>query len=298
MDPALFTLSALAFPNIDPVLFQIGPIAIRWYSLGYIVGIVIGWLLARRIVRAERLWGGPAPMTPHDIDDFIVWATVGIIAGGRLGFVLFYDPSIIWQHPLQVFAVWQGGMSFHGGLIGTTLAMYFFARSRGFNPWRMFDVVAAVAPIGIGLVRVTNFINAELYGRITHAPWAVIFPTDPEQMPRHPSQLYEAFLEGVVLSIVMRIATRRGLTLQKPRFNTGLFLVGYGIGRTMIEFVREPDQFVGNNGFLFGTSWITTGMLLTVPMVILGIILMITARRIPSPEPAEAPTSGKQAEQA
>lgn len=294
----LVTQAALAFPGIDPILFQVGPVAIRWYSLGYIVGIVGGWWLARRMVANDRLWGGPSPMKPADIDDFVLWATIGIILGGRLGFVLFYDLGTYLQDPLSIFATWQGGMSFHGGLIGTTIAMMVFAWRRGFDPWRLCDVVAAVAPIGIGLVRVANFINAELYGRVSDVPWAMVFPTDPLQLPRHPSQLYEAFLEGVVLSIVMRIATRRGLTLQKPRFNTGLFLVGYGIGRTMIEFVREPDQFVGNNGFLFGTSWITTGMLLTVPMVILGIILMITARRIPSPEPAEAPTSGKQAEQA
>lgn len=293
MDPALFTMAALAFPNIDPVLIQIGPVAIRWYSLGYIVGIVVGWLLARRMVQNERLWGGPSPISPVDIDDFILWATVGIIAGGRLGFILFYDPSILWQNPIQIFAVWQGGMSFHGGLIGTTLAMWFFARSRGIDPWRLFDVVAAVAPIGIGLVRIANFINAELYGRATDLPWAMVFPTDPDQLPRHPSQLYEAFLEGLVLFIVLRIATHRWLKLKAPGFVTGLFIAGYGTGRTLVEFVRQPDPFIGDGGFIVGTGWLTTGMVLSAPMIVLGIVLMVWAR--PAPTPDTTPKKGADA---
>ncbi|MEL6436299.1 MAG: prolipoprotein diacylglyceryl transferase, partial [Pseudomonadota bacterium] len=172
-------MTAIAFPAwLDPVLFQIGPIAIRWYSLGYIVGILFGWWLAKRIVGNERLWGGPAPIRVEDIDDFVLWAVVGIVLGGRLGFVLFYDFAGFMENPLRILQVWQGGMSFHGGLIGTTIAMFFFARSRGIDPWRFFDVIGTVAPIGIGLVRVANFINAELWGRASDVTWAMIFPSD------------------------------------------------------------------------------------------------------------------------
>lgn len=279
--PALLTQAALAFPNIDPILIQIGPVAIRWYSLGYIVGIVIGWVLARRMVQNERLWGGPAPIKPVDIDDFLLWATIGIIVGGRLGYVLFYDLGVFIAEPARILTIWQGGLSFHGGLIGTTLAMFIFARSRGFDPWRLCDVIAAVAPIGIGLVRIANFINSELYGRASDLPWAMVFPTDPLQVPRHPSQLYESFLEGLVLFIVLRIATHRGLKLRRPRYVGGLFLAGYGTGRTLVEFVREPDTQLG---FLFG-GWLTMGMLLTIPMILAGLFLMATARKA---EPAHA----------
>lgn len=275
MDTALLTQAALAFPDIDPVLIRIGPVAIRWYSLGYIVGIVAGWVLARRMVSHEKLWGGPCPVRPADIDDFLLWATLGIIVGGRLGFVLFYDFGSHVEDPLRIFRLWQGGMSFHGGLIGTTVAMVLFARARGFDPWRLFDVIAAVAPIGIGLVRIANFINAELYGRVTDVPWAMVFPTDPTQLPRHPSQLYEAFLEGLVLFAVLRIATHRALALRRPRLVTGLFVGGYGLGRAAVEFVREPDPQLG---FLLGTGWLTMGMALSVPMVLLGMALIVSAR--------------------
>lgn len=273
--PALLTQTALAFPDIDPVLIQIGPVAIRWYSLGYIVGIVIGWVLARRMVHNERLWGGPAPIQPVDIDDFLLWATIGIIAGGRIGYVLFYDLGTFLAEPLRIFTVWQGGMSFHGGLIGTTLAMLFFARSRGIDPWRLFDVIAAVAPIGIGLVRIANFINAELYGRPSDVGWAMVFPTDPERLPRHPSQLYEAFLEGLVLFILLWVAVHIWLKLRNPRFVTGLFVGGYGAARTFVEFFREPDPQLG---FLLGTEWLTMGMVLSIPMALLGLALIASAR--------------------
>ena len=281
----LVTQAALAFPGIDPILFQVGPVAIRWYSLGYIVGIVGGWWLARRMVANDRLWGGPSPMKPADIDDFVLWATIGIILGGRLGFVLFYDLGTYLQDPLSIFATWQGGMSFHGGLIGTTIAMMVFAWRRGFDPWRLCDVVAAVAPIGIGLVRVANFINAELYGRVSDVPWAMVFPTDPLQLPRHPSQLYEAFLEGLVLFIVLRLATHHWGRLAMPRYVTGLFIGGYGLGRTLVEFVREPDPQLG---FLLGTDWLTMGMTLSIPMIVLGAVLIATARPAAAqPEPGQ-----------
>ncbi|WP_306117668.1 MULTISPECIES: prolipoprotein diacylglyceryl transferase [unclassified Roseitalea] len=285
MDPTLYPLlpqAALAFPNIDPVLIQVGPIALRWYSLGYIVGIVIGWWLARRMAANDRLWGTQSPIRPVDIDDFVLWATIGIIVGGRLGYVLFYDLGTYIDNPLGIFATWQGGMSFHGGLIGTALAMLVFARRRGIDPWRLFDVVAAVAPIGIGLVRIANFINAELYGRVSEAPWAMVFPTDPLQLPRHPSQLYEALLEGLVLFVVLRLATHRWLALRRPRFVSGLFIAGYGTGRTVVEFFREPDAHIG---FVFG-GWLTMGMVLSIPMILLGLALIASAPRAEQPRSA------------
>ncbi|WP_421857593.1 prolipoprotein diacylglyceryl transferase [Oricola sp.] len=266
---------AIAFPAIDPVIVQLGPVAIRWYSMAYIVGILLGWLYARRIVRNQRLWGGrEAPLTIDDLDDFLLWATIGIVAGGRLGFVLFYDLANFLADPAQIFAIWNGGMSFHGGLIGTTIAMFVFARRRGIPVWSLVDVVSAVVPIGLFFGRIANFINAELWGRVTDVPWGVVFP-GAGPFPRHPSQLYEAFLEGIVLLVVLRVCTHRGLRLQTPRFVTGAFIGGYGVARTAVEFVREPDQQLG---FLFG-GWLTMGMLLSVPMAILGLVLIVSARR-------------------
>ncbi|MEO0544045.1 MAG: prolipoprotein diacylglyceryl transferase [Pseudomonadota bacterium] len=283
----VMTQAAIIFPAwIDPVLIQIGPIAIRWYSLGYIVGILAGWWLAKRMVQNDRLWGAPSPIQPIDIDDFLLWAVIGIVLGGRLGFVLFYDTAAFIENPLRILQVWQGGMSFHGGLIGTTIAMLIFARSRGIDPWRFFDVIGAVAPIGIGLVRIANFINAELWGRQSDVSWAMIFPTDPLQVPRHPSQLYEAALEGLILFLVLRFAVARLKTLSRPRMTTGIFIGGYGLGRTAVEFFRQPDPFIGNGGFLFDTGWVTMGMMLSTPMIILGVILIATSGNKPAEKTA------------
>ncbi|MCB2076134.1 MAG: prolipoprotein diacylglyceryl transferase, partial [Novosphingobium sp.] len=190
-------LSLLSYPQIDPVIFSIGPLSIRWYGLGYVAGILFGWWYSRRLVQTPRLWAqGQAPLSPVDLDDLVVWAAIGIVAGGRIGYILFYDLQRYLAHPLDMLALWEGGMSFHGGMLGTTLAMILFARSRGIPVWSLFDVVAAGVPPALGLVRVANFINAELWGRPTDAPIGMIFPTDPLQVPRHPSQLYEAALEG------------------------------------------------------------------------------------------------------
>jgi len=267
---------AIAFPDIHPIIFQLGPVAIRWYSLAYIVGIVLGWLYARRLVRNERLWNGPAPVTVPDLDDFLLWATIGIVVGGRLGYVLFYDLSLYLQDPASIFATWNGGMSFHGGLIGTTVAMVLFARRRSLPLWSLIDIVSAVVPIGLFFGRVANFINSELWGRVTDVPWAVVFPTG-GPFPRHPSQLYEAALEGVVLWLVLRVCTHRLLRLRTPRFVTGVFIAGYGLARIAVEFVREPDPQLG---FLYG-GWLTMGMVLSVPMVLLGIGLALSARPAP-----------------
>jgi phosphatidylglycerol---prolipoprotein diacylglyceryl transferase len=275
-------LTALAFPNIDPVIVRIGPLAIHWYGVGYIVGILFAWWYAKRLVADARLWPeGILRIRPEDLDDFILWAAIGVVGGGRLGYILFYDLPRYLAHPLDVFAVWQGGMSFHGGFAGTTLAMILFARSRGINTWTLFDVVAAGAPVALGLVRCANFINSELWGRVTDVPWAVVFPTGGPD-PRHPSQLYEAALEGVVLFVALRLLTHVFLKLKAPGFVSGAFMAGYGLSRIFVEFFRQPDPQLG---YLFG-GWLTMGMVLSLPMVLFGLWAMATARR--SPRPAAA----------
>ncbi|HEV7283518.1 MAG TPA: prolipoprotein diacylglyceryl transferase, partial [Kaistia sp.] len=211
-------LFALPFPAIDPTLIQIGPFAIRWYALAYIVGILIGWWYAKRLVNNARLWGpAGAPMKPIDIDDFVVWATIGIIVGGRAGYVLFYDLPMFLAAPWQIFQVWNGGMSFHGGFLGTVIAMILFARSRKIPTWSLIDVVAPSVTFGLLFGRIANFINGELWGRPTDVAWAIIFPNADSQ-PRHPSQLYEALLEGLVLFLVLRFFTHKQLRLRQPGF--------------------------------------------------------------------------------
>ncbi|MEP9373941.1 prolipoprotein diacylglyceryl transferase [Mesorhizobium sp. KR1-2] len=276
-------LAALPFPNIDPVIVHIGPLAIHWYGVAYIVGILFAWWYGKRLVTNPKLWtDGKLPMKPEDLDDFLVWAAAGVVLGGRIGYVLFYDLSRYLQNPLDIFAVWQGGMSFHGGFIGTTLAMILFARSRRIPIWTMFDVIAAGVPVALGLVRLTNFINSELWGRITDAPWAIEFPNG-GPFTRHPSQLYEAALEGLVLFFVLRVLTHRFLKLKSPGFVSGAFVAGYGASRIFVEFFREPDPQLG---YLFG-GWLTMGMVLSVPMVLIGIWAMATAKPA-SPAPSAA----------
>jgi phosphatidylglycerol:prolipoprotein diacylglycerol transferase len=274
-DYLLLPLAALPFPNIDPVIVQIGPLAIHWYGLAYIVGILFAWWYGKRLITNSALWRNKTlPMKPEDLDDFIVWAAVGVVLGGRIGYILFYDLARYIQNPLDIFAVWQGGMSFHGGFAGTTIAMILFARSRGIKVWSMFDVIAAGAPVGLGLVRSTNFINSELWGRVTDVPWAFEFPTGGPFL-RHPSQLYEAALEGLVLFIVLRILTHTLFKLKAPGFVAGAFVAGYGASRIFVEFFREPDPQLG---YLLG-GWLTMGMVLSVPMVLIGIWAMLRANR-------------------
>jgi phosphatidylglycerol:prolipoprotein diacylglycerol transferase len=274
-EPVLFTLAALPFPGIDPVIVRIGPLAIHWYGVAYIVGILFGWWYAKRLVADPRLWGPAGPsMKPEDIDDFLVWAAIGIVVGGRVGYVLFYDFARYLANPLDIVAVWQGGMSFHGGFAGTTIAMILFARSRGIRVWSLFDVIAAGVPVGLGLVRCTNFINSELWGRPTDVPWAVEFPNGGPFL-RHPSQLYEALLEGLVLFLVLRLATHVLLKLERPGFVAGLFVTGYGLSRIFAEYFREPDAQLG---YLAG-GWLTMGMVLSLPMVLAGLWAIATARK-------------------
>ena len=271
----------MPFPEFDPVLIQIGPFAIRWYALAYIAGILIGWRYVVAMVRNDRLAPvrGPAA-TSAQIDDLILWVTLGIIVGGRLGYIFFYTPQVIWTDPLVVFQVWQGGMSFHGGALGVIIAVLAFSRANGLDLFRLGDLVAACVPIGLFFGRIANFINGELWGRPTELPWGIIFPgAGPE--PRHPSQLYEAVLEGIVLFIILRIATDRALWLERRGAVAGLFLVGYAVFRTLVEQVREPDAYLPD--FPLG---LTMGMMLSLPMVLGGAWLIWRAFREPVPAPA------------
>lgn len=263
---------ALPFPVIDPIAVAIGPLAIRWYALAYIGGIAIGWLYARALIRATRPWGGPAPMTALQFDDFVLWVTLGIILGGRIGYVLFYNLPYFAAHPLEAFELWKGGMSFHGGFVGCVLAVLLFGRNRGISVLSLGDLTCAVGPIGIFLGRIANFINGELWGRVTDVPWGMVFPTG-GPLPRHPSQLYEAALEGIVLFAALAVLIRLG-ALRRPGTIIGAFAVIYGLARITAETFREPDPQLG---FLYGG--LTMGMLLSVPMIVAGIGFILWARR-------------------
>lgn len=264
----------LPFPVIDPVLIEIGPLAIRWYALGYIAGILLGWWYARRLVSNETLWAPARPaMTREDIDDFILWITFGIILGGRIGYVLFYNFEVYLQNPLEALKLWQGGMSFHGGFIGSVLAIILFARRRGVRLWSLLDISAICTPFGLFFGRLANFINGELWGRPSDVPWAMVFPgAGPE--PRHPSQLYEAALEGIVLFVVLWILAHRFHAFKKPGLIAGTFTAGYGISRFIVEFFRQPDAQIG-----FLSGGLTMGMLLSLPMIVLGLWCIAGSRR-------------------
>jgi phosphatidylglycerol---prolipoprotein diacylglyceryl transferase len=275
-------IPVLLFPQFDPVIVQLGPLSIRWYALAYITSLVVGWRLVRRLARLA-----PTIATELQVDDFLTWATLGVVLGGRLGYVLFYQPQVYLADPKMILAVWEGGMSFHGGMLGVAIAIIVFCRRNGIPLLGFADRIAIVAPIGLGLGRVANFINGELWGRPAPEwlPWAMAFPRAPDCpsfptmcVPRHPSQLYEALLEGVVLFAVMFVLSRReGL---RARFGllTGLFLCGYAVARIVGEYFREPDAFLG---FLaFGT---TMGQILSVPMLLAGVWLIVRAQPV---EPA------------
>ena len=255
---------AIAFPTIDPVLVEIGPLAIRWYSLAYIAGIVLGWRYAR-LLAARR----PGPPSPTDIDDFIVWLTLGIIIGGRLGYVIFYKSAYYFANPLEILQVWQGGMSFHGGLIGVVVAGVMFAKRRKISILRLADITACAVPMGLFFGRLANFVNGELYGRVSDVPWAMVFPGGGPE-PRHPSQLYQAALEGIVLFTLLFVVSR---TARGDGLLTGIFLTGYGCFRVVGELFRRPDAHIG---FLLGGT--TFGQLLSVPMIAVGAWLIVRAK--------------------
>lgn len=269
----LTTLPLVAFPAIDPVAIELGPLVIRWYALAYVAGILIGWRLAMRLVDQPG-----TPVRPQEVDDLIVWLTLGIILGGRIGYVLFYNFDVYIENPLAALRLWEGGMSFHGGLIGVSLAMILFARNRGIPLFALTDIVSAVVPIGLFFGRIANFINGELWGRPTTVSWAMIFPHDGSQLPRHPSQLYEAGLEGIVLFSLLMVLNARGIRRHMGAM-TGVFLIGYATARITVEFFREPDPQLG---FLVFAS--TMGQLLSIPMALFGLWLLVSARKRPAPD--------------
>ncbi len=287
---------SLPYPNIDPVAVSIGPLPIRWYALGYIGGLALGWWYLSSLLKNVKLWpdDSKAPLSRLQLDDIVFWVAIGVMAGGRIGYVLFYEPNLLvepwrplganmnpglvknvigWLPIPPALMLWHGGMSFHGGLIGVTLAGYLFCRKHDLNPLQVGDLFSAAAPIGIFLVRIANFINGELYGRPWDGPWAMVFPADPLQTPRHPSQLYEAALEGLALFFVVRIATHVFHSLRTPGATIGVFLAGYGLSRIFVENFRQPDAHMPD--YPLG---LTMGMILSLPMVMGGFYLIARAR--------------------
>jgi phosphatidylglycerol:prolipoprotein diacylglycerol transferase len=262
------------FPNMDPIAFSIGPFAVRWYALAYIAGLVFAIWYAKRLVANRPLWVDRTPtITPQQVDDLFIWIALGVILGGRIGYVLFYNPLHFLNNPLDIIKMWEGGMSFHGGFLGVVVALLIYGRKHGATLDRLLDLGAAATPVGLGLGRLANFINGELFGRPGDVPWAMIFPNDPLQVPRHPSQLYEAMLEGLVLFLIVRIATHRFKALAHPGRASGLFALGYGLSRIIVEFFREPDPQLG-----YFLGFITMGMILSLPLVAIGIWLLWRSR--------------------
>src|ERR1700750_650332 len=284
----------IAFPVFDPIAIAIGPLAIRWYALAYISGIVLGWVYARALIKNEKLWGGPAPITLPQMDDFILWVTIGIIVGGRTGYVLFYTLPFFTQHPAEIFELWKGGMSFHGGFLGCVAAVMLFCWKNNLPILSLGDITTAVGPIGLLLGRLANFINSELWGRPADSsvPWAMVFPNG-GALPRDPGQLYEAGVGGLLLVLIFRLLFLilalmiRAGALKRPGLILGSFIAIYAVARIAGEFFREPDPQLG---FLWGG--LTMGMLLSVPMIVAGIILIVLAwRRGPRMQPASQATS-------
>ncbi len=269
---------AIPYPVIDPVALQLGPLAVKWYGLAYIAGLVLGWLYIRRLLGTTHLWAqSGAPIEPQKVDDLLIYMTIGVLVGGRLGYVLFYEPRHFLSNPLDIPAVWRGGMSFHGGLIGSIIAVVTFARRFNAKPWSMLDVCAAATPVGLFFGRLANFANAELVGRPTSVPWAMVFPGS-GPLERHPSQLYEAFFEGLVLFAVLWWLTHKVLALKRPGMVAGVFMLGYGLARSFCEIFREPDP-----GHVLTLGPFTAGILYSLPMVVVGIWLVRDAlRRTPA----------------
>lgn len=251
----------LQFPVIDPVIFSIGPVALRWYGTMYLIGFIAAMFIANKAAdKSNGLWAR------EQVSDLLFYGFLGVILGGRFGYVLFYQFDYFIADPLYLLKIWQGGMSFHGGLLGVVLAIFLFARKTNKKFLEVGDFVAPLVPIGLGMGRLGNFINAELWGRQTDVPWAMVFPTDPLQVPRHPSQLYEFFLEGVVLFAILFIIMRKPRTLGLA---SGAFLIGYGVFRSFVEFFREPDAHLG-----LYFSFISKGQILSIPMILAGIAII------------------------
>jgi phosphatidylglycerol:prolipoprotein diacylglycerol transferase len=257
----------LKYPAIDPVAIAIGPLKIHWYGLTYLVGFVGGWWLGR--IRTRKPW---SPINREQMDDLLFYLALGVILGGRFGYVIFYNFDLFLADPLWLFRVWEGGMSFHGGLLGVMFAMWWYGRKVGTGFWKLADFVAPLVPVGLGAGRIGNFINGELWGKPTDVPWAMVFPTAPDALARHPSQLYQFALEGVALFAILWWFSAK----QRPRMAvSGMFLIFYGIFRFLVEFVREPDPQLGYLAF----NWLTMGQVLSTPMILAGIGLMLVAYR-------------------
>ncbi len=275
---------AIPYPNIDPVAFAIGPFVVKWYGLSYMAGLLLGWLYIRRLLRTPLVWAhGKAPFDVSMVDDLLLYMTLGVILGGRIGSVLFYEPGYYLNHPFEILQVWKGGMAFHGALIGCGAALWLFARHKGVSMWSSMDVCAAAVPIGLFFGRLANFINGELFGRPTSMPWGMVFPrvaeTYPEfaalePTPRHPSQLYEAFAEGLALFLTLRLLSHVFGGLKRPGLITGTFLVGYAIARSTCELFRQPDP-----AHAFTAGGLTPGIAYSIPMVVLGAYFIHLARQ-------------------
>lgn len=266
-------LAVIAFPNLNPIVFEWGPLVLRWYALAYVAGLLFAAWYMKRLVSLPKLWGANRPtLTVSQVDDLFLWFMLGVIGGGRLGYVLFYKPLHYLTNPLEIFKTWDGGMSFHGGFLGVVLVCLIYGRRHGISLDRLLDLGAAATPVGLGLGRIANFINAELWGRASDMPWAVVFPGD--NFGRHPSQLYEALLEGWFLFVVIRLATHRWGVLKFPGRASGLYALIYGLSRIFVEFFREPDQHLG-----YFAGYITMGMVLSLPLVAIGIWLLLRSRR-------------------
>ena len=286
----------IPFPNISPEIFTISlfgaEFSLRWYALAYLAGLLLGWRIIVLLMRRPALWGGAAPMQPARVEELLTWVVAGVISGGRLGFVLFYDRAYYFANPVDILKVWEGGMSFHGGFLGVVIAAWLYARRNGIAPLHLADALAVAAPAGLLLGRIANFINAELWGRPTDAPWGVIFPGEAAQncpgvvgpCARHPSQMYEAGLEGLALGLILLILVRRG-GLMRPGLALGVFLAGYGLARFVVEFFRQADaRFITPDNpwghVVGGPVWgVTMGQILSLPMVAIGAGFILWALR-------------------
>lgn len=265
---------AIILPVIDPVALNLGPVTVKWYGLAYMVSLLLGWAYTRHLAGKVSLWGGKTVIKPDHFDDLLMWITLGVVVGGRLGYVLFYNPVFFFHNPGQIIATWNGGMSFHGGMLGSLLAIFWYCRRHDLPVLSVMDIAAATAPLGFLFGRIANFVNGELWGRVTDVPWAMVFP-NPEAggVPRHPSQLYEATLEGLVLFLVLRFMTHKRLAFLKPGLVLGSAILGYGLARIFAENFRQFDVGVG---LMIGPF--TPGMIYSLPMVALGGYLIYRAR--------------------
>jgi len=269
---------ALTYPKIDPVAIHLGPIAIRWYGLAYITGLILGWRYTVWLARQKRFNGPDSRPATNDLDDFLFWAMAGVLIGGRLGIVLFYQPSFYFSHPVNILRIWDGGMSFHGGMLGVTTALIWFTRSRKIPLFDVADLVACATPIGLFFGRLANFVNGELWGRVTTSPLGMVFPGEEAgPLPRYPSQLFEAASEGVILFILLAIAAQQPAIRRRRGLLTGLFLIGYAVARSVCELFREPDSYLG---YVLG-GVISMGQVLSFPMLLAGLGMAVYAFRVP-----------------